>query len=67
MIYRVYAKMKTGLHIDIEAESEEEAMEIADETDGGDFIESPFDCSWEITHAVPITDIIVAEDNKDRS
>lgn len=50
--YRVWAKMTTYCYVDIEAEDESEANEIAWETDGGDFIEddsSPYGGgSWDI-------------------
>lgn len=44
MKYRVYATMTSNVYIDVEANSPEEAYEIYDETDGGDFIESG--CGW---------------------
>jgi len=36
--YRVPASMITCLYLEVSAESEEEALAIADETDGEDFI-----------------------------
>ena len=36
--YRVYAKYTNYCYIDVEAESEEDAYEKANEIDGGDFI-----------------------------
>lgn len=44
--YRVYAKYVTKCYIDIEAESEEEAYEKAEEADGGDFIQG-VDRDWQ--------------------
>ena len=48
--YRVWAKMVTYAYLDVEAESEDEAVEIAYDADGGDFIEDtdPYSGSWEI-------------------
>ncbi len=45
--YRVYAKMTTICYLDVEAENEDHAKEIAGETDGGEFI-STDEGSWEI-------------------
>lgn len=39
MKYRVMYKSTEYLYIDVEADSIEEAMEIAENTDGGEFIE----------------------------
>ena len=36
--YRVWAKMTSYSYLDVEAESEDEAINIANETDGGEFI-----------------------------
>ena len=47
--YRAWAKMTSWLYLDVEAESEDEAWEIASEADGGEFEENTIDCSWEIT------------------
>ena len=44
--YKVMAVMTSCVYLTVEAESKEEAFDIADETDGGDFIEE--DCSWTI-------------------
>lgn len=43
-----YASMTTILKIEIEANSEEEAWQIAKETDGGDFTEIEGAGSWHI-------------------
>ena len=40
--YRVWAQSITDVYIDVEADDEEQAREIAEETDGGDFSESPY-------------------------
>lgn len=44
--YRVWAKSISYCYADIKAESEEEALKIADEMDGGEFIACP-DGDWE--------------------
>ena len=48
--YRVKAEMVTYLILDVEAESAEEAEEIAEGVDGGDWVEDPNNKngSWEI-------------------
>ena len=48
--YTVHAESTTDYTIEIEAESREEAMEIASGMDGGDFIENGLG-SWDITDA----------------
>lgn len=48
--YRVWAKMTTYSYIEVEAGSESEAISIAEDTDGGEFITSD-DGDWEITEA----------------
>lgn len=37
--FRVWAESISDVYLDVEAETEEEAMEIAMDTDGGDYIE----------------------------
>ena len=44
--YRVYAKYVTRCYLDVEANSEEEAYEKAEEADGGDF-EMGVDRDWQ--------------------
>ena len=47
--YRVWAKMISYCYLDVEADSVEEANEIAMETDGGEFInDDPYGGDWEI-------------------
>ena len=36
-VYRVWAQSISDVYVDIEADSEEKAREIAEELDGGDF------------------------------
>lgn len=50
-IFRVQAKATTYAYLDIEADSEDEAMEIANSTDGGDFITDDNQGNWEIIFA----------------
>lgn len=50
MMYKVIAKSTGYYSIVVEAESIEEAIEIAEEMDGGDFDEEP-KCDWEIIRA----------------
>ena len=44
--YKVMAVMTSYVYLTVEAESKEEAFDIADETDGGDFTEE--DCTWTV-------------------
>lgn len=49
--YRVFAKMTSYAYLDVEAETSEKAKEIAESTDGGEFINTE-DGDWEIDEAV---------------
>lgn len=40
--FRVWAQSITDVYLDVEAEDEEQAKEIAEEADGGDFIPTPY-------------------------
>ena len=40
MKYRVWAQCISDVYLDVEADSEREAINIADATDGGEFIDS---------------------------
>lgn len=42
MKYRVWAQSISDVYLDVEADSEEEARNIAEETDGGEFIDSGY-------------------------
>ena len=55
--YLVKAKMTTYLLIEVMAENEQEAWEIAEDTDGGDFTEIPYTGGWDIT------DVSLLEEN----
>ena len=52
--YRVCAIMSIPCYLIVEAHDEDEAREIARDTDGGDFIsdDNPFAGDWEIQHDV---------------
>lgn len=52
--YRVLATMETDLYLDVEANSKEEAIEIAESTDGGEFIEDGGG-SWNVYDANLLT------------
>ena len=49
--YRVFAKTISYAYLDVEAETGEKAKEIAENTDGGEFIATE-DGDWEIDEAV---------------
>ena len=53
--YRVWAEWISDVYLDVEAETEEEALEIAEETDGGEFIESSTG-DWRIGSAYRLDD-----------
>ena len=40
MVYRVWAESISDVYVDIEADCEEDALEVARELDGGDFVDS---------------------------
>lgn len=52
--YRVWTTMKTRCYLDVEAYNEDEAWEIAENTDGGDFIEAsdPNQPGWELERPI---------------
>ncbi len=54
--FRVWAECITDCYLDVEAKSEEEALNIAAETDGGEFItdDSYGSGDWRVTHAYPL-------------
>ena len=51
-MYRVWASYSTDCYLDVEADSKEEAEQIAEEADGGDFIscDSFDDGDWHICY-----------------
>lgn len=51
-IYRIMASSISYYAINIEADSEQEAIDIANETDGSVFTELPA-CDWQIDDATP--------------
>ena len=48
--FRVYVESTSDYYIDVQAKNQEEAKEIAENTDGGEFIENGLG-SWDITSA----------------
>lgn len=50
--YRVIAEVTTYCYLDVKAKSEEEAMQIGDEADGGEFVSSSDDGEWKIVEAI---------------
>jgi len=48
--FRVYVESTSDYYIDVQAKNQEEAKDIADNTDGGEFIENGLG-SWDITSA----------------
>lgn len=55
MKYRVLAECTTYYYLDVEADNKDEALEKAEETDGGEFCWDT-DGSWYITDALPINE-----------
>ena len=55
--YRVWAKMTTWAYLDVEAENEREAWNIANETDGGEFICDESNGDWEIDPECEIKEV----------
>ena len=49
--YRVWAQSISEVYLDVEANSEEEARQIADAADGGEFVEDPCGGDWILGHA----------------
>ena len=52
--YKVKAEMITDLYIVVEADDEEEALEIADEIDGGDWVDEEKG-DWIVCRAVKVS------------
>lgn len=67
--YRVWAKMTTYCYLDVEAEDEEQAKDVAEETDGGDFTADDMQGDWEIEDDVDLlddnvdVDVVAGEDD----
>ncbi len=53
--YAVVATITSYAKLTVNAESEEEALRIAEETDGGEFTPDP-DGEWDITGVIKISD-----------
>jgi hypothetical protein len=50
-LYRVFARISGRCYLDVEASSEDEAMTIGVETDGGDFIDMEKGGGWQVESA----------------
>ena len=60
--YKVMAVMTSYMYLTVEAKNKEEAYDIADDTDGGEFVEeSPYDGGWRIPME-SIEEIVEGED-----
>ena len=46
--YRVWAEMSVLCHLDVEADSEDEALDLAEDTDGFDWEQDESTAFWEI-------------------
>lgn len=44
--FRVWAQCISDVYVDIEAETKEQALKIAEEADGGEFIDDPTGGDW---------------------
>ena len=53
--YRVWAESISYVYLDVEANSEDEALQIADDADGGEFTDSG-QGAWEMGEAFEIED-----------
>ena len=56
-LYRVWAQSISDVYLDVEAESPEEAIQIADATDGGDFIDSSYG-DWILNRDPDMVDVL---------
>lgn len=56
--FKVTAITRTMLTVEIEAENEDAALQIAKDTDGGDFEESHGEGSWDIESAVELPPLL---------
>lgn len=54
--FRVWAECIHDVYLDVEAETEEEAKEIAEAADGGDFHDDPTSGEWKVGSAYPLED-----------
>ena len=49
--WKVYAKSESYYEVEVMAESEEDAMDKADQIDGSEWVEDSFNPVWEVTRA----------------
>ena len=62
-VYRVWAESISYVYIDIEAESEDKARELAEQIDGGEFHEE--DGSWEYGSVTEMEDDVEPDYRQD--
>lgn len=55
MKYRVWAESISYVYLEVEANSEDEALQIAEDADGGEFTDSG-NGDWKMGNAFPIRD-----------
>lgn len=55
--FRVFAEVTTSCYLDVEAETEEEALAIGQDADGGEFTTQDDDGYWDVYSAVEISEI----------
>ena len=53
--WKVYAKSESYYEVEVMAESEEDAMDKADQIDGSEWVEDSFNPAWEVTRAEEVT------------
>lgn len=58
--YRIWAQSISDVYLDVEADSYDEAYAIAEDTDGGEFIEDTSPCSgdWVMRYDPDMAEII---------
>ena len=52
--WRVYASVETRCYIDVEAKTKDEALQMGEYTDGGDFINEDDEGDWNVYDAVEL-------------
>ena len=63
--YRVWAQSISDVYLDVEADSEEEALQIAEDADGGEFIDDPTGGDWIMGSVFEIEDDDEDDDEDD--
>ena len=54
--WKVYAKSESYYEVEVMAESEEDAMDKADQLDGSEWVEDSFNPDWEVIRAKEVTE-----------